>query len=205
MDLVVCKDTLAVAQFADRWVERMAKAEGARSFYLPAGLTPEPLYKLWSEKRPAYLNQLRFLQIDDVLTGNNAWQFKGFFETHMAPWLSQFEWIGQGATQADAAVLGLGTNGHVAFHEPGLPRHFFSGCVRLSEATEKRLALSPGTWGVTYGLGAFLRAKAILLIVTGAAKREIFAQFTQRRGDFPALALRDHPALTVVIDQAVAD
>ncbi len=202
MDLVVCKDALEVAQFADRWIAKMALEQKARSFYLPAGATPEPLYKLWNETQPVYVNKLKLLQIDDVLTGPKAGQFKDFFKTHMEPWLGQFEWIENAATQADVAVLGLGTNGHVAFHEPGLPRDFFSGCVRLSEATVQRLSLERGTWGVTYGLAAFMRTKAVLMIATGTGKKEIFAKFSQRRGEFPALVLRDHPSLTVVIDQA---
>lgn len=203
MDLVVCKDGLEVARFASEWLGLKATEQSAKSVYLPAGSTPELLYRLWCEARPEFLDGLKLLQIDDVLTGEKAWQFRSFFHARMSPWLPQFEWIGNGQSQADLGILGLGLNGHVAFHEPGLPRHFYSGCVKLSAETLKRLELEPGTWGITYGLGAFMRAKALLLMVTGSSKKEIFSRFSQRRGEFPALVLREHPALTVVVDQAV--
>lgn len=203
MDLVVCKDALEVARFADEWMARRVGGLKAKSVYLPAGSTPESLYRLWRETKPDYLDGVKLLQIDDVLTGRKAGQFKSFFHTQMSPWLTQFEWISNGQTQADLGVLGLGLNGHVAFHEPGLPRHFFSGCVQLSEETLNRLELEKGTWGITYGLGAFMRAKALLLMVTGSSKKEIFARFSQRRGEFPALVLREHPSLTVVVDHSV--
>ncbi|MGE0762365.1 MAG: 6-phosphogluconolactonase [Bdellovibrionales bacterium] len=202
MELVVCKDVAEAAHYADRWVERQVLTGLLRRLYVPAGATPEALYALWRETKPDYLQGLKFIQIDDVLTGPKAGCFRQFFEKELAPWLQQMSWLKDGAELGDAAILGLGLNGHVAFHEPGLPKSFFSGCVSLSPVTCERLQLAPGTWGVSYGLGAFLRCREILMLATGASKREIVQQLLERRGEFPALALRDHAHFTLVIDQA---
>jgi 6-phosphogluconolactonase/glucosamine-6-phosphate isomerase/deaminase len=200
---VICKDAGEVARYADGWVSDRARRHGARSIYLPAGATPEPLYRVWSGGKPDYLTGLKFLQIDEILgPEQSAGPFRNFLQSRLEPWARQFEWIGSGETQGDLAILGLGLNGHVGFHEPGVARGFYSGCVRLSAETCKRLHLAEGTWGVTYGLGAFLRAKAVLLVVTGAPKAPILTRLLKGEGDFPALALRAHPQLTIVADEA---
>lgn len=202
MDLVVCKDADEVGRFAHTWIASQVAPLSNPSVYLPAGATPEPLYRHWRDTCPEFLSSLCLVQIDDVVGGPKAHLFRKFFIEQLEFWSHQFDWIEAGDRQADLAVLGLGLNGHVGFHEPGLSSQFFSGCVRLSTVTEQRLGLPPGSWGISYGIGAFMRCRAILLLVTGESKREILEAFLQRRGDFPALALRRHSNLTVVVDQA---
>ena len=200
MDLVVCKETEEVADFANQWVARQVATGGLKSLYLPAGATPEALYALWRKTRPEYLQALQFVQIDDVLTGKKAGCFRDFFKEQMQPWQKQMSWLERGDQQADAAILGLGLNGHVAFHEPGLPRTFFSGCVRLTDSTCERLDLTPNTWGISYGLAAFLKCREILMIATGPSKREIVQQLLNKAPALPATMLHQHPKFTLLVD-----
>jgi 6-phosphogluconolactonase/glucosamine-6-phosphate isomerase/deaminase len=211
MDIRICKDAGEVAGSANQWVMDLIRPahhnplyHPLRSLYIPAGDTPKPLYRLWREQKPAELQAIRLIQIDEVLSGLKARCFKKFLEQELPYNTAQLQFFNQGSDQADAAILGLGLNGHVAFHEPGLKQNFFSGCVLLSDITCRRLDLAPGTWGGTYGLGAFLKCKSILLLVTGASKKQIFHQFIEGKGEFPAMGLRQHSGLTVLADSACA-
>ena len=102
---------------------------------------------------------------------------------------------------ADLALLGLGLNGHVAFHEPGLPENFFSGCVRLNSHTCQNLGVKNGAWGLTYGIGALKRAKAVLLMVRGLSKHEILGQLLKQNPALPATYLLKHANITILVDR----
>lgn len=200
MEIVSCKDEQEIARKAFTWCQNQIEGLSARSIYVPAGQTPVHLYRLWEQERPAYLEGVQLVQIDDVLTGEQKGMFKAFLEEHLPSYRRQIRWIGDEPFQADLAILGLGLNGHVAFHEPGLPEGFNFGCVRLQEITRKRLNMSGQEWGITYGAGCFLKTRAILMMVSGAGKKAIFDEWRTPRsnGDFPALSLKKHPHLDVL-------
>jgi hypothetical protein len=159
------------------------------------------LYKVWETKKPDYLRGMDLVQIDDVLTGSQRGMFKRFFDEHLPSYLTQLRGIEMGDRQADLAVLGLGLNGHVAFHEPGVDSGFYSGCVRLSEVTCQNLELEPGTWGISYGAQAFNACKSILMIVCGSSKREILQRLLEGESSVPASALLNHPSFTILADR----
>lgn len=177
---------------------------GSRVF-VPAGGTPEPFYRRWTAEPTSLLRSLRLVQIDEILTGPEQGHFRKFFERELPGFTKQIEWIDLADAAdglhggCDAAILGVGVNGHVAFHEPGLPRHFVSGCVRLSAETLGYLNLSDPTWGVTYGVGAFMRAKKILVMVKGARKQAVMKRALEKH-DLPISWILEHPNVTVVSD-----
>jgi glucosamine-6-phosphate deaminase len=201
MELMACNSPEAITSEAHRWCEsRIGSDSDAGAIFLPAGSTPIPLYRLWESNRPAYLKNRRLLQIDDVLTGRHRFMFRRFFETNLSSYIDQFVPIESGNDMAQLAILGFGLNGHVAFHEPGLPAEFYSGCVRLSSESRATLKLEDGAWGVTYGLGAFLATKSVLMMVSGAKKKKMFRRFMAEADTFPATFLKRHRDLTVVTD-----
>lgn len=195
MEILRVEDGGTVATQA--WLENRVKRYDAQSLFLPAGETPKPLYASWRKEAPAYLKGMRLLQVDDVTTGSGKGVFARFFRDE----LPSFTVVPpEKEESADLAILGLGTNGHVAFHEPGLPSDFSFGEVELADDTAARLKLEPGTVGITYGVGAFVKAKAILLVVRGEGKREAFERM--KKGDplIPASGLLSHPDLTILTD-----
>lgn len=173
-------------------------APGQRLF-LPAGGTPQSLYHRWSQDPSPLLRSLTFLQVDEILTGPKQNYFRHFFEREMEPFLSQFEWIQNADRTADAAILGVGINGHVAFHEPHLPRDFRGGCVLLSPETLKYLELTDPTWGITYGVGTFKKTQKILVLARGEAKQRVL-RCAQKRKDLPVSWILDHPGVTLLTD-----
>lgn len=181
----------------ERWLEDRVKRYEARSLFLPAGETPRALYSHWRVKPPSYLRELRLLQVDDVSTGREKGMFARFFRAELPDWPVVPP---ETEDKADLAILGLGPNGHVAFHEPGLPRDFRFGEVALEPATAERLGLEPGTLGITYGVGTFVEAKAILLVVKGEGKRGALERLRAGDPSLPATGLAMHPDLTVLTD-----
>ena len=68
--------------------------------------------------------------------------FEHFLRSTLPSFVEQIKWVSQrNFKQADAAILGLGLNGHIAFHEPELPETFSWGEVKLSEQTKKSLEM----------------------------------------------------------------
>ncbi len=202
MTLLIAEDATDLSRQASKWLETQASTKRATSVFLPAGKTPEGLYKFWESTRPKWLRTLELRQIDEVLSGPQAGLFRRFFETHLPSYQSQISWIDRADEAADLAVLGLGLNGHIAFHEPHLPKDFYGGCVQLSDVTCKTLSLEAGTWGLTYGASAFMSCKSILMIASGESKRDVVQKLLERSKDLPATALLAHSDFTLIADRA---
>lgn len=201
MNTIICEDPLDLSRVATEWCRNKVQQYKARSLFVPAGRTPIALYKLWTQERPEFLNDLELLQVDDVLGNEKNGIFKEFFEEHLSAYQHQLRFIEHGDACADLAILGLGLNGHVAFHEPGIDREFFSGCVKLDDSTCDTLGISHGTWGVTYGAGAFIRSKSILITVTGASKKSVLQKLLAMDPALPASALLNHADVTILADR----
>jgi glucosamine-6-phosphate deaminase len=82
----------------------------------------------------------------------------------------------------DLAILGLGPNGHLGFNEPPIER---DAPTRLVPLTPASLRSNARYWGgehnvpreaLTCGLASMLAAREILLVVSGAHKREILRE-----------------------------
>lgn len=110
----------------------------------------------------------------------------------------------------DLALVGIGSNGHVAYLEPGASLAPRTSAVRLSAATRRSLAadgVAPvPSAALTMGIESILEARAILLLATGASKAEAVAAALEGpiSARCPASYLTVHPSLTVVIDRAAA-
>ena len=106
----------------------------------------------------------------------------------------------------DLAVLGLGSDGHVAFDEPGSRLDEPTRVVRLSDATRAELGGRP-EHALTVGLGvAAERAGAAgprdgIEPRGGGAARDAAGRPEPRS---PASLLRAHPRMTVVCDRRAA-
>ena len=198
-------DQNKVACFAHEWIEREINENQAQSIFIPAGKTPIGLYQHWERNRPAYLERVKLLQIDEVITGPQKGVFKTFFRQYLPTYFKNIQWIGEQENVADLAILGLGKNGHIAFHEPGLPHDFTMGCVKLDQTTCKNLKAGKNAWGHTYGLGALMKCKKILMIVLGENKNKILERLLSRDPLVPAVQLLEHPGFEIVCDKSAYD
>lgn len=168
--------------------------------FVPAGGTPQAIYQSWRDRKSDLLPSLKLIQIDDIVTGPKRGLFKRFLLEELPHMAGQLEFIDRGDATADIALLGVGVNGHVAFHEPDLPEDFYSGCVPLTEMTKRYLELLEPTWGVTYGASAFLQSKKILVLAKGEKKREILREALTQKSCLPVAQVLRHSRATLVTD-----
>lgn len=110
----------------------------------------------------------------------------------------------------DLQLLGIGGNGHVGFNEPGTSFDQETFVVELAEQTRldnqrffNSLDEVP-THAITMGIKNIMNAKSILMLISGAGKQD--AVYKLLKGDvttsFPASVLKNHPNVTVIIDEA---
>lgn len=109
----------------------------------------------------------------------------------------------------DIQILGIGSDGHIAFNEPGTPFNSLTHETALTEQTIKdnsRLfndISEVPTRAVTMGLKSIMNAKKIVLIATGKNKAK--AVFGLIKGpiteDMPCSILQKHDDVTVYVDE----
>lgn len=110
----------------------------------------------------------------------------------------------------DMQLLGIGHNGHIGFNEPCGDFKKETHCVNLTESTikaNKRFFASEKEvprQAYTMGILAIMRAKKILVVVSGEDKADILkkAFFGKVTPFVPASILQLHPDVTVVADEA---
>lgn len=117
------------------------------------------------------------------------------------------------AHPADVQILGIGSNGHIAFNEPGTPFDSHTHVVTLKEGTRKDNARffdndidKVPTHAVTMGLKDIMSAKFIILLANGSGKANAVNAMINGpvSEDCPASILQTHPNVLVVTDEAAA-
>jgi galactosamine-6-phosphate isomerase len=107
----------------------------------------------------------------------------------------------------DFCVLGLGTNGHIAFNEPAAALTAHSHLAALARSSQFHpmvagLGIKP-QHGLTLGMADIFQSRMILLLVSGAAKRDIVQNLLSQRitTSLPASLLWLHPNAICLFDQ----
>ncbi len=197
MQLQIGKDEQDWVELAWKWLH--SEVQPGQSVFMPGGGTPQALYRRCTKEPTALLRSLKMMQLDEIMTGPLQGCFRRFLEEELTPFVPQMHWIEQGDQQADVVILGVGINGHVAFHEPFLPKSFGSGCVLLSDEIQNYLELKDPTWGLTYGVDTFLRANKILVLARGEKKRQVLMRAIRDR-NLPISWILEHPHVTLITD-----
>ena len=107
--------------------------------------------------------------------------------------------------------LGIGTNGHIGFNEPGTAMDSRTHLVALSASTISSNSVyfnsgrMPHT-AITMGIGTILSAEKIVLIATGKSKALAVMRsvIQDPSAEVPASALRTHRNATMLIDVPAA-
>ena len=113
----------------------------------------------------------------------------------------------------DIQLLGIGTNGHIGFNEPG--DDFADGpfAVKLTQSTidaNSKYFEAVGDkmpeYALTMGIGDIMRAKKIVLIATGKSKAEAIKKLVEGEvtPSCPASILKLHADVTVFVDKESA-
>ena len=112
----------------------------------------------------------------------------------------------------DLQLLGIGSNGHIAFNEPGTPFDSTTHVVELTQNTIKDnsrlfddISQVP-TKALSMGIKNILGAKRILIVANGKNKAQAVADMVKGPVSeaCPASVLQTHPDVVVVVDQDAA-
>ena len=207
MRFTVLPDREALDREAAELIWAAAESKPDILICLASGDTPTGTHALLAGS-PERLESARFIQLDEwagVGPDDPASCANYLERTVRGPLaVSPERWIGfcgdtpdaaaecrrvAGALEAagpiDLCILGLGLNGHLALNEPAESFDPFCHVATLTEQSRSHPMLAetaaPVRRGLTLGLGDILRARRILLMVSGAAKRTPLARLARRR------------------------
>lgn len=119
----------------------------------------------------------------------------------------------QAAGGVDLQILGIGTDGHVAFNEPGSS---LASRTRVKTLTAQTLRDNARFFAddvdavprhvLTQGLGTIMEARHLVLLAQGRAKAEAVHQLVEGpiSALWPGTILQMHPHVTVLLDEAAA-
>ena len=118
-----------------------------------------------------------------------------------------------GAGGIDLQILGIGTDGHVAFNEPGSSLASRTRVKSLTQQTRMDNARffdgdveQVPKLCLTQGMGTIMEAKHLVLVATGGNKAEAVHQMIEGpiSAMWPATVLQMHQHVTVLLDEAAA-
>ena len=120
----------------------------------------------------------------------------------------EYEDIVERVGQVDIQVLGIGQNGHIGFNEPDEALYVPTHVTALTESTIKANArffaseADVPTKALTMGIGTILKAKKIIILATGASKKQAVAAMLAGKltCSCPASMLNLHPDVTLICD-----
>lgn len=113
----------------------------------------------------------------------------------------------------DLQILGIGSDGHVGFNEPGSS---LSSRTRIKTLTDQTRVDNARFFAgdvdqvprhcLTQGLGTIMNSRHVVLIATGRAKAEAIHHLVEGpvSAMWPATILQHHPHVSVLVDSAAA-
>jgi glucosamine-6-phosphate deaminase len=124
-----------------------------------------------------------------------------------------FEAAIRDAGGVDLQILGIGTDGHIAFNEPGSSLGSRTRIKTLTRQTRLDNARffdddveAVPTHCLTQGLATIMEARHLILVATGRGKAEAVHHLVEGAVSalWPATILQHHPHVSVLLDEAAA-
>jgi glucosamine-6-phosphate deaminase len=234
LKLLAAGDCAEAARRAAEAIAEVLRQPGRPKLVLSTGKTMVPVYRqlvrLHRIRRAPFGRSLAF-QVDELVGSPGRKTFRFFLERHLlnkvrlsrrrrrfldagVPDLgaecTRYERELQRTGGADLVILGLGSNGHIAYLEPGRSLAPRTSRVPLSAATRRGLAADglkpPPRYALTMGIETILSARRVLLVAYGRSKAKAVARALSGRVTprCPASYLTLHPRLTIILDREAA-
>jgi len=199
-------------------VEEQLKKDRISRFILPTGSTPLGLYKELVSRELDWGAVMTYNLDVYIMNPDHPQSYQTFMKENLFnkiniyPTNCQFlDRNTQSYEQrlkgipADLCILGIGTNGHIAFNEPGSPFDSRTRVVVLNEQTIKDNSRffdsieDVPTQAITMGLGTIMDSKRIVLMANGKHKKDILdkAMNGEVTEDVPASILQRHDNVEV--------
>ncbi len=212
----------------------LVRAKPDAAIGLATGRTQEPLFAdLLRRYRAGEISfkQVRFFHLDeywglaatspDSMSGSLHRMFVGAIDTPQSQFhrvnglaadptteAARYEAVIRDAGGIDLQLLGIGTNAHIAFNEPGSPHDSRTRLITLTKETQEAnrdffpAGADVPSQALTMGIATILDCKSILMLVTGRSKVPAIHAMLEGPIDAacPASALRRHPSCTLLCD-----
>ena len=187
---------------------------------LATGSTPIGIYQELSKMRDTNFSDTITFNLDEYV-GLNGWHpqsYNYFMYEHLFKSLTfkkrffpnkdnynEYDLIIKNAGGIDIQILGIGTNGHIAFNEPGSHKYSATRIVDLTENTIKDNSRffdnidEVPTQAYTMGMSSIMGAEKIYLVAQGKHKKDILekAMFGDITPEVPASFLQEHDNIGV--------
>lgn len=233
--VIVCKDRQEVARVAADIFAQQIKEKPNTVLGLATGGTPLDLYQLlirMHKEQVLDFSRVISFNLDEYvgLSGDHPQSYRYFMNANLFNQINidkanthvpdgkapdfgiscqKYEKDIRAAKGIDLQLLGIGSNGHIAFNEPGSAGDSRTRLVDLTERTIKDNARffqdesQVPRQALTMGIGTILEAKKIILIATGTNKADAAAQAIKGivSAKVPASFLQNHPDCTFILDK----
>ncbi len=203
--------------------------QGAKVFGLATGSTPETLYEALTESDLDFSDKIA-INLDEYIgleqshpqsyhyfMNDKLFNQKPFKETHIPNGMAGEEELARydqvlEDNPIDIQILGIGTNAHIGFNEPGTSFDSKTQKVSLTQETiesNKRFFDSEDDvpkHAYSMGIDSIMGAKKIILLAYGENKAEAVANTVNGpvTEEVPASVLQNHPDVIVIVDEAAA-
>ncbi|WP_167629732.1 glucosamine-6-phosphate deaminase [Listeria valentina] len=231
MQLIKVEDKLSGSKEGLQIIESAIKAGKVSTLGLATGSTPETLYAEFI-KSDVDTSEITTVNLDEYVglaaSDPNSYHYymndllfskKKFKESYLPDGLaedaeaecSRYEEI-LNEHPVDIQILGIGTNGHIGFNEPGTPFDSLTHKVLLTESTREANKVyfekeeDVPTHAYSMGIKSIMNAKKIILLAFGKSKAEAIKATVNGpvSEDCPASALQNHPDVTIIVDNEAA-
>ncbi|MGZ8804303.1 MAG: glucosamine-6-phosphate deaminase [Microbacterium sp.] len=235
-EIVIVSDAAAAASLVAAEIARLVRADPATVLGLATGSTPVAVYEaLPSRLAGIDLARVRGFALDEYvgLDPSHPQSYRSVITREVVEplgldparvsvpdgALEGIEHAGEGYERAlaeaggvDLQILGIGTDGHIGFNEPGSS---FASLTRVKTLTRQTREDNARFFDsiddvprhcITQGLGTILRARHLVLLAFGKGKAQAVAGAVEGpvTASLPGSAIQLHPHATVVIDENAA-
>jgi len=200
-------------------VEAQLKEQPLSKLILPTGSTPLGLYDELVKRKLDWSHAITFNLDEYLMNPDHPYSYHSYMRKNLFdrtniypdhyhfPFrpFSAFEDKIAGSMGIDLCILGIGTNGHIAFNEPGSSFLSRTRVVNLDEQTIQDNSRFFGSvedtpkQAITMGLGTIMESKKIVLMANGDHKLNILnvAMNGEVTEDVPASILQNHENVKV--------
>ena len=235
MKIIKVKDYEELSEKACEFLAEQLADPSVNVVGLATGGTPLGVYKkmveLYNNEKISF-QHIHTLNLDEYV-GLPQWDFNSyhqymcrhlfnhidipFEQTHIPSGVAanleeecrQYEKLIRDLGGVDIQLLGIGSNGHIGFNEPGTPFDTKTHIVDLTPSTREVNARYFDEEGqvphraITMGINTIMQSKKVLLIASGLSKAKALKQLIQGEEDeqIPATILQNHHDLTIIADE----
>jgi glucosamine-6-phosphate deaminase len=188
-------------------------ADGRVSFTQARGFTLDEYVGLPADHPENYRNVITTTFVSRVDFPPGAVQGPDGLAEDVAGACATYDQAIKAAGGVDLQILGIGTDGHIGFNEPGSSLASRTRIKTLTRQTRMDNARffdgdidAVPTHCLTQGLGTIMEARHIVLVATGRAKAEAVHHLVEGpvSAMWPGTILQHHPHVTVLLDEAAA-